>query len=103
MERIAELADMIREEVSDARKYALEALRAKDSGDASEARAFAEMGNQELGHSDMLHSMVVSLIERTRGSGVEVPDGMTRVWDYEHARIIEETAAARNLLQMLGS
>ena len=26
---------------------------------------------------------------------------MERVWDFEHARIIDETAAARNLLQML--
>ena len=30
-----------------------------------------------------------------------VQAAMERVWDFEHARIIDETAAARNLLQML--
>ena len=45
--------------------------------------------------------MVVSAIEAVKREGREVPAGMERVWDFEHARIIDETAAARGLLQML--
>lgn len=31
----------------------------------------------------------------------EAPEGMERVWEFEHGRIIEDTAAVRNLLMML--
>lgn len=101
MERIAKLADMIREEVCDATKYAKLALQTKDIGEAADARTFADIANQELGHADRLHAMVVSAIETVKREGREVPAGMERVWDFEHARIIDETAAARSLLQML--
>lgn len=101
MERIARLAEMIREEVGDAEKYAMCALKASDS-DAQAARTFGDIANQELGHADRLHSMVVECIDGAKRSGKAVPEGMERVWDYEHGRIIEDTAAVRNMLMMLG-
>lgn len=101
MRRIAELSDKIREEVAGARGYAVDALQAKDAGNASDARTFAEMANQELGHADKLHAMVVNLIGKAQQDGAEVPDGMMRVWEFEHSRIIESTAEVRSLLQML--
>ena len=99
MERIAKLAEMMRDEVSGARCYAMEALKAKDAGRASEARTFAEMANQELGHSDKLHAVAVNLINDTAQSK-DAPEGMRLVWEYEHGRLIDETASVRGLLQM---
>lgn len=100
MEKVARLADMIREEVKDAERYAMCALKARDSN-AAEARTFGEIANQELGHADKLHDMVSDAIAEARRSGREAPEGMERVWEFEHGRIIEDTAAVRNLLMML--
>lgn len=103
MERIGELARMIREEVRDAGKYARLALMAKDTGTLADARTFAEISNQELGHADKLHDMAVGAIAQAKQGGKEPPEGMERVWDWEHERIIEDTAAVRNLLGMLNA
>lgn len=100
MERVAKLAEMIREEIADAQRYAMCALKARDSRPA-EARTYGDIANQELGHADKLHAIVVDAIDEARRSGGEVPEGMELVWDYEHGRIVEETAAVRNLLLML--
>ncbi len=102
MERIAELSCMVHDEVDGARKYAKRALLAKDLERAQDARTFAEMANQELGHADKLHDMATDLISEAKRGGAEVPSGMEKVWGYEHGRIVEETAAVRSLLQMLG-
>lgn len=103
MERIGELARMICDEVCDARKYAKLALKAKDTSALADARTFAEISNQELGHADKLHDMVVSAIAQAKQAGKEPPEGMERVWDWEHERIIEDTAEVRNLLGMLNA
>lgn len=100
MEKVARLAGMIREEIEDARRYAMCALKARDLN-AAEARVFAEVANQELGHADKLHDLVTDAISEARRSGREAPEGMERVWEFEHGRIVEETAAVRNLLMML--
>ena len=102
MERVADLARLMHEEVADARKYAKMALLEKDTGSLQNAKTFAEIANQELGHADKLHSMAVDLIADKKRGGAEAPAGMERVWEYEHGRIIDETAAVRNLLQMFG-
>lgn len=102
MERVAKLARMICGEIKDAEKYAKCALSAKDSPVPSESRVFAEIANQELGHADKLHDLVRDEIARARDSGREVPAGMEAVWEFEHGRIVEDTAAVRNLLMMLG-
>lgn len=100
MEKVARLAGMVREEVEDARRYAMCALKAKDA-DAQGARTFAEIANQELGHADKLHALIVACIDEAKRSGRAAPEGMERVWEYEHGRIIEETASVRSLLMML--
>lgn len=101
MEKIARLARMIREETQDAGKYAKCALSARDLN-PQECRTFADIANQELGHADKLHAMAVACIEEANRQGREAPAGMERVWEFEHERIVEDTAAVRNLLMMLG-
>lgn len=100
MEKVARLAGMIREEIEDARRYAMCALKAKGLN-AAEARAFSEIANQELGHADKLHAVAVACIEEAKRSGREVPAGMERVWEFEHGRMVEETTAVRSLLSSL--
>ena len=36
-----------------------------------------------------------------RRNRAEADDGMRKVWDWEHGRIVDKTAAVRNLLMML--
>lgn len=50
-----------------------------------------------------LHDMVVNAIAQAKQAGKEPPEGMERVWDWEHERIIEDTAEVRNLLGMLNA
>lgn len=101
MERIGELVDGIYDEVADAEKYAKAALKCKTDGEIAYAKTYAEMANQELGHADRLHDMAVSEIKLAEQQGREAPDGMRKVWDWEHGRIVDKTAAVRNLLMML--
>lgn len=102
MRRIGELAELIECELSSAERYAKLALASKDSGNAAEARVFAEVANQGLGCCDKLHGLVTSAIASAKQDGAEVPEGMERVWDWAHARLVDKTASVRSLLQMLG-
>ena len=78
-------------------------LKAKDTSALADARTFAEISNQELGHAGKLHDMVANAIAQAKQAGKEPPEGMERVWDWEHERIIEDTAELRNLLGMLNA
>ena len=98
MERIGELVDGIYDEVDGAERYAKRALKAKTDGEIAYAKTYAEMANQELWHADRLHDMAVSEIKLAEQQGREAPDGMRKVWDWEHGRIVDKTAAVRNLL-----
>lgn len=102
MQRIGELVDDIYGELSGAEDYAKRAVKAKADGDSPTARAYAEMANQELGHAEKLHAMAVSEIGEAERSGAEVPDGMRKVWDWEHGRMVAKTAEVRTMLSMLG-
>lgn len=49
----------------------------------------------------VLLDMAVSEIKLAEQQGREATDGMRKVWDWEHGRIVDKTAAVRNLLMML--
>lgn len=83
-----------------ARCFAMCALKAKGLN-AAEAQAFGEIANQELGHADKLHSLAVACIDEAKRSRREAPAGMERVWEFEHGRMVKETAAVRSLLSSL--
>lgn len=65
--------------------------------------AFMSPVTVECGAGDKLHDMVVNAIAQAKQAGKEPPEGMERVWDWEHERIIEDTAEVRNLLGMLNA
>lgn len=100
MKEIKWIAEHIREELEDAEKYALVALKYKDT-DRDLAQTVAGLARQEITHSELLHDQAVRLIRLQRESGVVPPVAMQAVWDWEHERMIEKTAHVKQLLEML--
>lgn len=101
MRKIAELAELIGEETGDACRYAKMALKAKEAGDQQAASVFAELAKQEAGHADKLHDLAVKAIKAERDSGREVPEGMEAVWEWHHARLMDDMAHAKQLIAMI--
>ena len=100
MKEIKWLAENIREELEDAEKYALKALKWKDDR-KDLSQTLAGLSKQELTHSELLHDQAVRLIKEQHDMGVTPPAAMQAVWDWEHERMIEKTAHIRQLLEML--
>ena len=98
MRMIKKLAGQIEEEIDDAMKYARCAASHKDS-DPELSRMWAELSEQELKHMNRLHDAVVTLIDRVRNEGAEVPVGMMEMYEYIHERNIERAAEVRMILQ----
>lgn len=53
-------------------------------------------------HADKLHSSVLSLIQERKSSGVEIPQGMLDVWEFEHAQMVEGMAYAKHQIDLYG-
>lgn len=100
MKAIKEIVEDIRDELDGAKHYAEKAVRMRDT-DMTAANTYAEMARQELGHADKLHGMAVKLINEQRAAGVTPPASMQVVWDWEHERMIDQTARIKALLDMV--
>lgn len=70
MKDIEYLAEYIQEELHDAEKYAKAAFYHKDLN-SELSRLYAELSQQELNHSNMLHEQSIKLIKMQREKGVE--------------------------------
>ena len=90
------LAEMIREELDDAAKYAKMAVQYKETNRRL-GEMFYNLSRQELEHANLEHEQAVQTI---RESGQKAPAAMQAVWDWEHESQIEETAKIRQLLEM---
>lgn len=99
MKTIAELVENIREELEGAEQYAKKATQYKEQ-DHRIADMYATLSSQELSHVDALHTQAVRLIQEQRASGREVPAGMQAVWDWEHEKMVSNTAKVKMLLDM---
>ena len=97
MKIIQRLSDMIDEEISDARHYARCALEQKDL-DPELARTFTMLANEELNHSNMLHTQVVRIIKKYREENGEPPAHMMTIYEYLHNKSIEKAAEVKLLL-----
>lgn len=101
MKLIEELTEQMREELEDAEHYADMALQYKD-----ERRGLSEtlvkISEQEVGHYEMLHKEVVSIITEYREKNGEPPPAMKAVYDHLHQKAMEKMAGVKMKLGMLG-
>ena len=96
---IKKLCKMIKEEISDAEKYANCALKYKDD-DKTLAETFYTLSNNELQHMDLLHAQVVRLINDYRAKKGEPPEAMQAVYDYVHEEQMDDVKEIKVLLAM---
>ena len=99
MKIIEKMEDLIDEEIHDVKKYAKLAAEVKAEHPAF-AQLFYTISMQEEAHQKALHDEVVKLIEKHRQMHGAPPAAMQAVWDWEHERMVEETAEIKLLLDM---
>ena len=96
---IKKLSRMIKEEISDADKYANCALKYKDE-ERVLAETFYTLANNELQHMDLLHTQIVRIINEYKSKGHVVPKEMQAIYDYLHEEQIADVKEVRLLLAM---
>jgi len=94
---IQNLSEMIDEEIADAYKYAKCYLEHKDF-EPELARTFSMLANEELNHSNMLHTQVVRIIKQYRDQNGEPPAPMMAVYDFLHKRSIDKANEVKVML-----
>ena len=96
---IKKLSKMIKEEISDAEKYANCALNYKED-DKALADVFYTLANEELKHMEMLHGQVTRLIANYRNEKGEPPEAMKALYNYVHEEEMENVREVKVLLGM---
>ena len=99
MKIIEKLSDMISEELDDAEKYVMCALKHKDT-ERGLADTFYTLSNEEMRHVNMLHTEVVKIIEQYKREHGEPPEKMMAVYDYLHEKQIEKAADVKAMQAM---
>lgn len=89
MKLISNLSDMIEEELEDAEKYIRCAIDKKETYPEL-AATFHKLSVEEIGHADMLHKQVVSLIEEYRKEHGDPPEKMLGIYEYLYKKQIEK-------------
>lgn len=96
MKIIKELSEMIEEELDGAENYVRHALMVK-SEHPSLADVFYNISTQEMHHVDMLHDEVTKIIKAHREASGSPPEAMLAVYNWIHARQIEDSKAVKIL------
>lgn len=94
---IKKLSEMISEEISDAKKYAMCGINHKDD-DPELSRTFMTLASEEVTHANRLHEQVVRIIKSYREKNGEPPAPMMAVYEYLHTKNIEAMAEVKALL-----
>jgi ferritin len=99
MEVIKYLSHQIHEEIEDAEKYTEAAIKYKESFPEISQVLF-NLGNEEMGHMDKLHTAVSRFIAEHRAKHGEPPAAMLAVYDYLHEEAIKNARNVRILQEM---
>lgn len=83
------LSEYIEEEIHDSEKYIKKALAVKNEY-PEVAELMNMLSGEEMKHMNLLHNMVVKLIENYRKTEGEPPAAMMAVYDYLHDKYIDE-------------
>ena len=96
---IKKLEDEIGEELHDAKKYIKCALKYKEEH-KDLADLYYWLSQEEMGHADKLHKMVVSEIEAYRKKEGEPPAEMLAIYNYLHEKEIDKAKDVKKMWEM---
>lgn len=99
MKIIEKLSKMIEEELHDAEKYARCANRWKTENQDL-AQLFFRLSNEEMEHMNLLHNMVVQIIQEYRRTQGEPPERMLAVYDYLHEKQMKHATKVKAMQAM---
>lgn len=98
MKLIRDLVEEIKDELHGAKCYAKKATRYKTENPTL-AKMYFDMAQDELKHTDMLHTEAVRAIEKQRAVSTP-PQYMLDRWNEEHEEYVEKAAMIKYMLQM---
>lgn len=99
MRVIADLIEVIDEELEGAKRYAEMYVEAKSNNDMNWSNKFKEMANNELQHALNIHDYTIQKIDAIKRV-YTAPVEMQEKWDIEHKRYIEKTGWIKQMLSM---
>lgn len=94
MEYIQRLSDKIDDEIDDAIEYAEMAMDFREDYPAV-ADAIIKISDEEMKHMNILHGLVVSIIEAYRKDKGEPPELMKAIYKATHKKQIAHAAEAK--------
>lgn len=63
------------------------------------ADTYIKVAEMHISIYNMLHERMVSLIDEEKKKGVQPPQAMLAIWDYEHEKLVKEFAEAKVLIE----
>lgn len=94
MKMIADIIEMINDELDGAEEYAEMANKLKDD-DPEHAKVYYDMSLDEMAHTNNLHKIVADEIAKYRRELGDPPASMQAVYDWEHKKYIERAAEVK--------
>lgn len=98
MKAIAELVDLMDDELESAKDYAERYIMLKSNNDEFSDK-FKSMSEDELKHSITIHDLAIREINRL-SEIYNPPVAMQEIWDKKHTKYIEQTAWIKQMLTM---
>lgn len=98
MKVIAQIVDLIEDELSGARQYAELALKYRPEHPKL-ADKLHELAGVEMTHVKQLHAEAERLISEERERSGEPPAAMLAVYEFEHRKQIKQAAEARAMIE----